>query len=288
MFRLAAVAGLVFVTACTRGSGPWVDKLEVDAFEGGDVISLSKEQLEKQLREQLVAAKFNLVADGKKAPDSSKPWRVALATGLTVPELETRAFSVELVLELSHTGDSEPFVIDHRKRVAAPEGDVETAQNAIRDALAETLSGAVREASALIRLETSDVGVLHGKLGDSDDSVKRAALRLLVRKHDKAALPALLEQLKSDDLDVLRTVVGQLVELRAPEAVNPLVDATSQRGPTFEREVVFAIGAIGGDDAEAYLDLVSSGHDDPLIRASAEQALSELRARKPKNPGEAR
>lgn len=288
MFRFAAVAGLVFVTACSRSSGPWVDKLEVDAFEGGEVISLSKDQLEKQLREQLVAAKFNLAVDGKQAPDSAKPWRVALAAGLTEPELETRASSVELVLELAHSGDSEPFVIDRRHRVAAPDGDVETTQNAIRDALGETLSGAVREASVLIRLESSDVSALQGKLADPDESVKRAAVRLLVRKHDKAALPALLERLKSDDLDVLRTVVGQLVELRAPEAVNPLVEAASQRGPTFEREVVFAVGAIGGDNAEAYLDLVSSGHDDPLLRASAEQALSELRARKTQNPGEKR
>jgi HEAT repeat protein len=52
----------------------------------------------------------------------------------------------------------------------------------------------------------------------------------------------------------------------------------------FQREVVFAVGAIGGDDAEAYLDLVASGSDDPLLRASAAQALLELRQKKPQPP----
>jgi HEAT repeat protein len=97
-------------------------------------------------------------------------------------------------------------------------------------------------------------------------------------------LPALLERLKSDDLDVLRGVIGLLVELHAPESVNPLVEAAHQRGPLFQREVVFAVGSIGGDDAEAYLDLVASGHDDPMIRASAEQALQELRQKKSQPP----
>lgn len=281
MFRRAAVAGLVLFCACPRGSSsPWVDKLEVDAFQGGEVISLSKEQLEKQLRERLRAAKFNVAGDGKKPPEKVKPWRVALAAGLTEPELETRTSSLELVLELSSAGDAEPIVIDERRRVPTPDGDVEALQNAIRDALAESLDAAVREAATVIRLDGADAATLREKLGESDEAVKNAAVRLLVRKHDKAALPPLLARLKSEDLDVLRTVVGQLVELRAPEAVNPLIEAAAQKGPVFEREVVFAVSAIGGDDAEAYLDLVASGHDDPLIRASAEQALHELRARK--------
>ena len=64
--------------------------------------------------------------------------------------------------------------------------------------------------------------------------------------------------------------------------MNPLIEAANQRDLMFQREVVFAVGSIGGSDAEAYLDLVASGHDDALLRTSAEQALSELRARQQK------
>lgn len=288
MFRLTVVAALTLLCACTRGSSnPWIDRLEVDTFEGGEVISLSKEQLEKQLRERLVAAKFNVAAEGKKVPDKVKPWRVALAAGLSEPELESRTSLLQVVLELSHTGEADPILVDQRHRLAAPDGDVEALQNSIRDAFNESLDAAVRESAAVIRLDDADVSTLQAKLKDSDLAMQNAAVRLLVRKRDVAALPVLLARLSSDDVDVLRTAVGQLVELRAPEAVNPLIEAAHLKGPVFEREVVFAVSAIGGDDAEAYLDLVSSGHDDPLIRASAEQALKELRAGKTsKKPGE--
>lgn len=288
MSRFPAAAALALLCACSRGnSTPWIDKLHVDEFQGGEVISLSKEQLEKQLRDRLVAAKFNVAADGKKVPDNVKPWRVTLAAGLSEPDVETHTSLLQVVLELSHTGDADPIVVDERHRVPAADGDIEAMQNSIRDAFNGALDSTVRESSAVIRLESADGAALREKLNDGDPAVKNAAVRLLVRKHDAAALPVLLARLASEDLDVLRSVVGQLVELRAPESVNPLIEAANLKGPVFEREVVFAVSAIGGDDAEAYLDLVSSGHDDPLIRASAEQALIELRARKNlKKPGE--
>ncbi|HEY1086191.1 MAG TPA: HEAT repeat domain-containing protein, partial [Archangium sp.] len=186
----------------------------------------------------------------------------------------------------NHAGDSESFSIDSQQLVKAPGGgsDVEQMQNAIRDALDDALARAVNEAAALIALSAASDDKLVEKLGSAQPAEAAAAVRLLVRKHHKAALPALLARLSSDDLNELRGVIGQLVELGAPEAVNPLIEAARHKGPVFEREVVFAVGSIGGDDAEAYLDFVVSGHDDELIRASAEQALKELRAKKPRPP----
>lgn len=288
----ACVALLLGAAACSKSSRPWIDRLEVDAFEGGEIVSLSKAQLEAQLVARLEASKFIVAKPGQKIPDEVKPWRLELAAGLSEPDLERQTSSVVLALELRHTGKSEPFAIDSHVQVKPAQGnDVEAMQSAIRDALEDALGRAVRQAAALITLEDAAEGVVLGKLHDPDPAVADAALRLLVRRHNKAALPALLERLKSDDLDLLRGVVGLLVELGAPEAVNPLVEAANQKGPGFEREVVFAVGAIGGDDAEAYLDLVATGHDDPLVRASAAQALKELREKAKKaapHPGEPR
>ncbi len=292
MNRASLLIGLaVLCAACSKSNRPWVDRLEVDAFEGGEVASLSKDQLHALLAAKLEASKFVVPPEGSKPPSEARPWRFRLAAGLTEPDLERQTSSVALVLEVRHTGEAEPFSLESRQLVKAPPGnDVELMQIAIREALEEAVGRAVRESAALISLEPSADGVLIDKLKDADVAVRDAAVRLLVRRHHKAALPALLERLKADDLDTLRNVVGLLVELRAPEAVNPLIEAAHQRGPVFQREVVFAIGAIGGDDAEAYLDLVASGHEDPLVRASAEQALSELRAarKKPSPSGEPR
>jgi HEAT repeat protein len=138
----------------------------------------------------------------------------------------------------------------------------------------------VREAKATIELEPAKDDALVAHLKDGDEATRDAAVRLLVGRRNLAALPPLLEHLKDPDLDVVRRAVGRLVELRAPEAVNPMIEATRRQGPVVEREIVFAVGAIGGEDAEAYLDLVATGHDDPVVRASAEAALGELRARR--------
>jgi hypothetical protein len=276
------IISIVLLGACSKSSKPWIDRLEVDAFEGGEVASLSKDQLEQRLVAKLDAAKFVVAKPGQKIPDGVKPWRLQLAAGLSEPDLETQTSSVVLALELKHTGTSEPFAIDSRVVVKAAGNDVEAMQTTVRDSLDDALGRAVRQAAALISLEGAPEATLVTKLTDVDPAVADAALRLLVRKHHKAALPVLLERLEADDLDTLRGVIGLLVELRAPEAVNPLVEAANQRGAVFQREVVFAVGSIGGDDAEAYLDLVASGHDDPLIRASAAQALLELRQKKPK------
>ncbi len=281
----AYLALLLGAVACSKSSRPWIDRLEVDAFEGGEVASLSKEQLKQRLTTKLEAAKFVLPRAGQKIPDDVKPWRVQLAAGLSEPDLERQTSSVVLALELQHSGSSEPFAIDSRVMVkAAQRNDVEAMQSSIRDALDEALGRAVRQAAALIALEEASESTLAGKLKDADSAVADAAVRLLVRRQNTAALPALLERLKTDDLDTLRGVIGMLVELRAPESVNPLVEAANQKGPVFEREVVFAVGAIGGDDAEAYLDLVATGHDDALLKASAAQALIELRQKKKPQP----
>ena len=277
--------------ACSKPARPWVDRIEVDAFEGGEVISLSKEQLQAQVVSKLEAAKFNVVSQARQLPAGVKPWRFKLAAGLSEPDIEHHASVLAIALEVSHTGSDEPFALDSRREVKPPaQNDIEAMQGAIRDAFDAALGHAVRESAALIANDSATDSAVVEKLKDPDEAVRDAAVRLLVRRHHKAALPELLARLKADDLETLRGVVGLLVELRAPEAVNPLVDAARRRGPLFEREIVFAIGSIGGDDAEAYLDLVSSGHEDPLIRASAEQALSELRARTKKQnptPGEA-
>jgi hypothetical protein len=272
----------LLVAACTRAPRPCVDRLEVDAFEGGEVISLSEAQLRAQLVRKLEAAKFVVLAKDQRPPEGQRPWLLTFAAGLTEPELEEGSSFVSLALDVRHTGDAEPLALTRRAQVKADGHDVEATQAAIRAALDDGMDALVRETAALISLDGASAEALAAKLKADDAAVRDAAVRLLVRAHDKQALPVLLQRLRSDELDELRATMGLLVELKAPEAVNPLIESASQRSMVYQREVVFAVSSIGGSDAEAYLDLVASGHEDPLVRASAEQALSELRAREKK------
>ena len=286
---LLAGLALAMVACPSKPTRPWIDRLQVDAFEGGEVISLSKAQLEQMLVARLTAANFEVAAGDKKPPADVKPWRIDLATGLTEPDLDERTSAVLLALDVRHTGDAEPIALTVRSKVAAPkERDVEAMQSAIRASLEDGLTSIVKEAAAVITLDGATNDALASKLADADLPTRHAAVRLLARRKDRRALPVLLERLKADDLDSLRNTIGLLVELGASESVNPLIEAGHQRGDVFAREIVFAVSSIGGTDAEAYLDLVATGHDDSIVRASAEQALSELRERqKKKNPNPA-
>jgi hypothetical protein len=259
-----------------------VDRLEVDVFMGGEVVAMSEAQLRAQLVSELEAAKVKVALPPAKAPDGAAPWRVQIAAGLSEPDVEHQTAVLQLALEWRHTGDRVGFEVRGHQVVRPPTAnDAEAMEGALRSALGDALRRAVREATQVVRLEGATPAALAKTLASGDPAEKAAAVRLLVRVQDEAALPALVERLKSDDVDELREVMGLLVELRSVRAVNPLVEAARQRGPLFEREVIFAVGAIGGSDAEAYLDLIATGHDDPVLRASAEQALAELRARRP-------
>jgi hypothetical protein len=49
-------------------------------------------------------------------------------------------------------------------------------------------------------------------------------------------------------------------------------------------KILDAVGQIGGDEARAYLDFVSSGHEVPEVRALARAALERLERRQPGTP----
>lgn len=281
--RQIVLGFLLAGASCTRPSPVVVTRLVVGGFEGGAAIGLTQEDLERRLIARLEAARFVVLKDGAAAPEGVNGWTLKLTAGVLEPDAETEAGArVAVVLHLRRQGSREGFEVRAVGPTREPSRDVEAVQAAGRESLDAALGRVAREAKALIELEPVKDSAVIAHLKDSDDASRDAAVRLLVGRRNSAALPVLLERLRASDLDAVRGAVGLLVELRAPQSVNPMIEATRRQGPVVEREIVFAVGAIGGEDAEAYLDLVASGHDDPLVRASAEAALSELRAKRGK------
>jgi HEAT repeat protein len=84
---------------------------------------------------------------------------------------------------------------------------------------------------------------------------------------------------KSSD-DLIHQAVGALVQIGDPEASGAIIDATEDRGSEFLLPLLFALGQLGGLEAEAYLFTVQNGHQDPLMRQSASEALRELELRR--------
>jgi HEAT repeat protein len=116
-------------------------------------------------------------------------------------------------------------------------------------------------------------------LASPDPSLRQFAFAAIGDHHLRAAVPKLLAMLKSDDVLVRDGAIGALVALRERSAVKALTDLGQFKDLDMMRRIIDAVGAIGGDEARAYLELVASGHDVPAVRELATQALDRLRRR---------
>ncbi len=279
--RWAGLLLMFICAACSKASRPHVERVTIDQFEGRAVLGLTAEQLEVRLRKALEAGKFVLLAIDEKPPEGVAPWRVSLALNLVEPDPEEGAVgTVEGALSLTQRGKDESFEVQAHDAKKAASNQIEDIQEASGIALQTVLTRLVAESKALIDLERATDSKLIAAVHGADLPVRNAAVTLLARKKNSAALQPLLSRLESADPSDIRRAMGLLVELKDPAAVPALIEVSRARDSIVQREVVFALGAIGGDEAEAYLWSVAQGHDDPLIRASAAQALDELKARK--------
>ena len=92
-----------------------------------------------------------------------------------------------------------------------------------------------------------------------------------------AAVPFLCEALIQEDVEPLRLrIVGVLAELGDQRAVGPLIKLTRYQSPAFLLQVLHALGAIGGKEAEAFLVTVAGGHAVEEIRQVAIRIVKEM------------
>lgn len=152
---------------------------------------------------------------------------------------------------------------------------------AVKKALEEATAHAVESAGLQLAALEAKPSQLHEDLKSKDARVRSFALARLAESRDPAAIPGLRAALKSDDADEVRRAIGGLVALTDQGAVPALIDAVHGRPPAFKREVIYALGAIGGANAQGYLYTLSQGADLEPIRAAAQEALNELEARNP-------
>lgn len=110
-------------------------------------------------------------------------------------------------------------------------------------------------------------------LTSSDPTHVDVALgRLAARRHPASFAP-LVARLRSPDIDVAQQAVAFLVSLNDPRAVRPIIEEAEQRSLTFRIEALYALGSLGGDEAEAYLFTLTSDPD-VRVRNVASEALS--------------
>jgi len=185
----------------------------------------------------------------------------------------------QLTVRRRDPGGSESYEVAGVGESKLGSDDPETRRGAMRQALSSALDQVIGLANLqLAALEKSDSSLVKD-LSAKDPRVREFAVRVLSARKNPAVERALLDKLQGSDPDAVRRAIGALVELKNAGAVPSLIDLAKGKDPSFVREIIFALGEIGGDEAEAYLYTVAEGHDQPAVRAAAQKALDELRAK---------
>jgi hypothetical protein len=219
------------------------------------------------------------------AKKKSRPWRLSLDVPFTREVLKDgnpHSFAeVGANLSLERFGGNTPEryevvgLGEAPVKEDSPEGRRAAMRAALESVLRQVTESAVMQLSALERSDDALVTDLQA----SDSRLREFALRTLAERKHPSAAPLLIERLKdTSDAEQVRRTIGTLAEMKAKSAVPALIDLARGRDSGFLREIVFAVGEIGGPEAEAYLFTVAQGHDTPAVQAAAQQALDTLYA----------
>jgi len=274
---MAALLALALTgTGCRdRKAQVFVERVEVDAEGLERPPGALKPDEAKKIFEQALKADGRYVMVGAEAPVAEGETRARLRAELFVEppsEVLPRRLLGMLAVQWRSPDGPDRFEVD--AMATLPE---DPDPGLMRD-FAAKLSRELLQQGVLIleALRKPDL-VLVKDLNSKDTAVRDAAAQVLVERQRPEVIPELERLLASDDPAKIRRAMGGLVELKARGAVPALIDLARGKDLGFLREVIYALGSIGGEEAEAYLFTVSQGHDQPLIREAADEALAELR-----------
>ena len=120
------------------------------------------------------------------------------------------------------------------------------------------------------------MAAVEAALAGDDPDLRALAFAAIGERGLRTTVPKLLELLRSEDPLVRDGAIGALTALREPSAIKPPTEIAKFADHDMMRRVIDAIGAIGGEDARAYLQFVADGHEHPLIRELAKEALRRM------------
>ena len=261
----AAVVICLAASGCRRDHPYPVERLEIGStgalpragWKG------SRADLEAAVKVRLGAAGFALHegSGGESAPEG--------------------ALRLSLELSVAQGAPSRVGALLHVRRRSGPvpasyQVDAVGEGSSIEAALGMAIERALRGARLQLQAAERPDEDLVRDMASGNPAVRLSAVRVLTDRRNPVVVQALLDQLGGDDPDEVRRAIGGLVELKEKRAVPPLIELGNSRDPGFMLEVLYALGGIGGEEAQAYLYTVAQGHDQAAVREAAQQALDEL------------
>jgi hypothetical protein len=281
--RILLGVALALAACKPAPKAPLVDKLGVEATG----LDWPKGEARKRFEEKLFATGAFIHLKEKDARPGGVPvWNLALSLQVVEPAEGAQPADALAIGRLgveNSEGLEQEVVVTSVEKVAGP--GLDEWREAARGAAIGAMQKAVDGARALVAAVGKSDPELVAQLESKDMQQQEWAAAVLAERKNPAARPVLEPLLANDDLMKARWAMRFLLRLGDARSASAFIEASRHKDDTFQREIVFALGELGGEEAEAYLFTVAEGHDLPLMRQSAERALGELRARRLRDGG---
>lgn len=242
---------------------------------------LSREVLIQHARKQLAASPFIELADEAEGPGAPKAmsYRFKMELGIGEGHAEEAKDRRKLVLVSARaTPRDELDGVQLQSSVVAPL-PADTSPAELRNKVLEVLTSVLRDIGFQASLAAGDEARIVKALADKDPERLAAAIEIAAVRRVKPAVPDLIKLLKHKEERLADRAIGALVAIGDQRAVKPLTRLTRFQDTAKMAKIIDGIGALGGKEARAYLEFVSSGHEDPDIRNLAAEALARMKQR---------
>lgn len=255
-------------------------KLDVRMVPPSQPREIEQKAIADALWKQLLAS-HRFYAEGDPLPPGmvahSADFRLSINYDV-IPDGDQVSLLAAVVLEVMwESGDDlapvARILAEHPIPKPARDADID---RAISDHIAATVAKAGQELIEEEGLRTGPADDIVAALGSSSVDTQLWALALVRDRRLAAAYDRVIALLDSSESDVRETAVGALIAIGDQRAVGVLADKVELSDYPFLRVVIEAASALGGEEAESFLEFVATGHPDREIRERATQALERL------------
>lgn len=194
------------------------------------------------------------------------------------PGSEREAAEVLVSLELLPEGEGDRLLAEGLGRKLISDGSGSEPRAAAFESALRTAVGDASLALAyqLEARKKTDVELIHD-LSAAEPKLRDHAVRVLADRRNPAAVPSLIARLADESPVVVLRAIGALVAIGDRRAVRPLIELTRKRPPQIVSQILYALGSLGGAEAESFLYTLESGAAEEEVRRAAAEAFADLR-----------
>jgi hypothetical protein len=256
----------------------------VEVNDPAKAYELKSKELAKQLGARLLASGW-LAALESQVPNGHRVRRVEamlnVSYDVTPPEGDAKGslvVAIEVTLEfIDDRSERQPRValIVEKTLLVQDEAAIAGQLNALARAALDTVADELASKERLRRASHEEL-LSQLSLGDNV-GMKIWGLQLAADRSLAEAVPAGIQALSNEDEDVRAAAIAMLVSLGGPDVVSALAKNIDFKDHEELRMIMEAVSAIGGEDAEEFLEFVATGHPDEDIRAHAKESIKNIR-----------